>query len=206
MVKRFSRLDRGKWRSNEHLLYCDASFQSSGNNNNNNSDIWVKDIQPLTSVVSKDSCKHTRGQKKKVAKKRGRRNDAPIMSSANCTSLWRQCYGLGLLQSIKSGFSALNSTYSIFSSLMVQAYCKTLFARVHRTQTVKEWFRDNKISFSHMDWPLRSPDLNPVENLWDVLEKALRSGQTPIQDLNATLNRNKSFDLVLAHWKHRKCD
>lgn len=35
-------------------------------------------------------------------------------------------------------------------------------ARIHGTQNVKEWFREQKTSFSHI----------VVENLWDVLEKA----------------------------------
>ena len=35
-------------------------------------------------------------------------------------------------------------------------------ARIHRPRVVQDWCRDHEGSFSHMEWPPHSPDLNPI--------------------------------------------
>lgn len=45
-------------------------------------------------------------------------------------------------------------------------------ARIHQAGIVKEGFRVMRHHFSQTD-RLKRPDLNPIQDLWDVMEKTL---------------------------------
>jgi transposase len=46
-----------------------------------------------------------------------------------------------------------------------------------------QWFDEYENYVNHIPWPSQSPDLNPIEQLWEILERSLR------QAFSTTINK-----------------
>ncbi len=57
-----------------------------------------------------------------------------------------------------------------------------------------DWFLEHGNEFSLVKWPPQSPDLNPIEHLWDVVEREIH-----IIDVQPT-NLQKLRDAIMSIW------
>ncbi|GBM64038.1 Transposable element Tc1 transposase [Araneus ventricosus] len=66
-------------------------------------------------------------------------------------------------------------------------------APCHKARIVLDWFEEHTDEFHLMSWPPNSPDLKPMEHIWDVMEQQLRT-QTPPCPIILTL-RDRCLDI-----------
>ncbi|GFS50915.1 transposable element Tcb2 transposase [Trichonephila clavipes] len=48
----------------------------------------------------------------------------------------------------------------------------------HKSRLATGWLDEPASDFSVMNWSPRSPDINPIEHLWDVLEQGVKCHHT----------------------------
>lgn len=64
-------------------------------------------------------------------------------------------------------------------------------APCHRAKLISTWFKEKNITV--MDWPARSPDLNPIEHIWSIIDRNLTKHQ-----INGLAELEK---LIETYWK-----
>ncbi|KAK3543439.1 hypothetical protein QTP70_020917, partial [Hemibagrus guttatus] len=62
-------------------------------------------------------------------------------------------------------------------------------APCHKAKMLQEWFDEHNNEFEVLTWPPNSPDLNPIEHLWDVLNKQRQIPQHTFRDLVESMPR-----------------
>jgi len=72
-------------------------------------------------------------------------------------------------------------------------------APCHKARIISNWFIEHDNEFTVLKWPPQSPDLNPIEHLWDVVEQELCALDVPIW---ANISK-ECFQLLVESMPHR---
>ncbi len=67
-------------------------------------------------------------------------------------------------------------------------------ASCHKAQIISDWFLEHDNEFNLHKWPPQSPDLNPIEHPWDVVEQEIC-----IMDVQPT-NLQQLRDTIMSIW------
>jgi len=67
----------------------------------------------------------------------------------------------------------------------------------HKARIISNWFPEHDNEFTVLKWSPQTPDLNPIEHLWDVVERGLRA--LTALDVHPT-NLHQLQDSILSIW------
>ncbi len=69
----------------------------------------------------------------------------------------------------------------------------------HKAQIISDWFLEHDNEFTLLKWPPQSPNLNPIEHLWDVVEREIRIMDVHPTNLHPT-NLQQLRDPIMSIW------
>ncbi len=107
-----------------------------------------------------------------------------VQAAAGSVMVWGifSWHTLGLLVPTEHRLNA-TAYLSIFSDhvhpfmttvyLSSDGYFQQDNAQCHKAQIISDWFLEHDNEFTLLKWPPQSPDLNPIEQLWDVVEREI---------------------------------
>ena len=118
-------------------------------------------------------------------------NHGPNLPCVNSPGWCRWCNGVG--NAFLAHFGPVNTNQS--SSLNATAYLSIVADHVHpfmatmypssngyfqrddapcrKAKVVSNWVHEHNRKFSVLQWPAQSPDLNPIDHLWSVVEREI---------------------------------
>ena len=114
--------------------------------------------------------------------------------------------GVGLLWKVSGNFKTDSYIDILENALITSVDLHSLHsgfqqdnAPYHRSKGTKQWFDEQKIEV--IDWPAQSPDLNPIENLWDQISLSIqeKSPSNHSELWNAILSTRDSIDINQLH-------
>ncbi len=79
-------------------------------------------------------------------------------------------------------------------NLSSDGYFQQYNAPCHKAQIISDWFLKHDNEFTLLKWLSQSPDLNPIEHLWDVVEREIL-----IMDVQPT-NLQQLRDAIMSIW------
>ncbi len=125
-----------------------------------------------------------------------------------------QAAGGGVMVSGIFSWQTLNPLVPIEHHLIATAYLSIVADHVHPFMTtvyiffwcfqqdnaplqssiISDWFLEHENEFTLLKWPPQSPDLHPIEHLWDVVERDIH-----IMDVQPT-NLQQLRDAIMSIW------
>lgn len=129
----------------------------------------------------------------------------PTMKHPVCIMIWgcMSWHGIGRIQVINGMLNAVRYVQEVLEPKLLPSVhdiygdsAEFIFqqdgAPCHTARHCLKWFKDKNIEL--LDWPGNSPDLNPIENLWSRLKKAVAT-QHPS-------NKHDLIEAVIKSWFH----